>query len=197
VRYVIAGIITAAMLAAGAQAQAQAPSGTVVVATKDGAALAAGHVRASGTISAVDKETRTVTITGDAGRVIDIEASPEVKNFDKLATGQRVDFEYVEAVTLELKKGEGVVVGRTDQAEAKSAAPGSMPAAVRGRETRITAEVVALDAEKRSVKLKGPNREVELEIPDAEQFARIAVGDHIEATYTEAFAIAVTPASAP
>ena len=42
--------------------------------------------------------------------------------------------------------------------------------------------------------VKGPKRTVELKVKDPEQLKLIAKGDQIEATFTEAMAISVTPA---
>jgi hypothetical protein len=39
-----------------------------------------------------------------------VTAGPEVKNFDKLKVGDQVDLQYIEALTLELKKGGGMAV---------------------------------------------------------------------------------------
>ena len=59
---------------------------------------------------------------------------------------------------------------------------------------KITAEVVALDAKTQVVTLRGPKRTVDLKVRDPEQFKLIAKGDRVEATYTEAMAVAVEPA---
>jgi hypothetical protein len=45
------------------------------------------------------------------------------------------------------------------------------------------------------VTLKGPQRTIEVKARDPEQFKLIKKGDQIQATYTEAMAIAVTPAA--
>ena len=42
--------------------------------------------------------------------------------------------------------------------------------------------------------LKGPQRTVDLVVKDPEQFKLIAKGDQVEATYTQALALAVEPA---
>jgi hypothetical protein len=47
---------------------------------------------------------------------------------------------------------------------------------------------------KQTVTLRGPNRTVELKIPDPAQFKRVAKGDQVEATYTQAVAVVVEPA---
>ncbi|HQR10595.1 MAG TPA: hypothetical protein PLW68_04630, partial [Casimicrobiaceae bacterium] len=62
-----------------------------------------------------------------------------------------------------------------------------------GRQVTIVADVVGVDAAKQVVTLKGPQRTVELKVRDPEQFKLIAKGDQVEATYTQALAIAVAP----
>jgi hypothetical protein len=55
----------------------------------------------------------------------------------------------------------------------------------------VVAEVVAKDAKKRTVTLRGPRQTVELKAPRAEQLKLVAAGDRVEATYTEATAISI------
>ena len=57
----------------------------------------------------------------------------------------------------------------------------------------IVADVVAVDAAKQTVTLKGPS-DRRPRIPDPEQFKRIAKGDQVEAKFSQAFAVAVEPA---
>ena len=57
----------------------------------------------------------------------------------------------------------------------------------------IVADVVGVDPAKQVVTLKGPQRTVDLKIPDPEQFKRIAKGDQVEATFAQALALAVEP----
>jgi len=120
-------------------------------------------------------------------------AGPDVKNFDNLKVGDQVKADYTEAVTLELKKGGGLVVQRTDKAAVAGAKPGELPAGAGGRQVTIVADVVAVDAAKQTIALKGPQRTVELQIPNPEQFKKISKGDQVEATFTQAVAIAVQP----
>jgi len=48
-----------------------------------------------------------------------------------------------------------------------------------------------------TVTLRGPTRVVDLGVHDAAQFKLAAVGDQVEATYTEAVAISVEAAGEP
>jgi len=173
---------------------AGAQTGSAMVGTAPGAAVAAQEVKITATITAIDKSTRDVTLKGPEGNLVTVTAGPEVKNFDQLKVGDKVDLQYLEALTLELKKGGGMIVGRTEKAGAASAMPGEKPAAGAGRQVTIVADVVALDPAKQIVTLKGPQRTVDLRIADPEQFKRIAKGDQVEAKYTQAVALTVEPA---
>jgi Cu/Ag efflux protein CusF len=189
---VLAIAIAIAVAFAGAAA---AQSGAVVAGSAPGKAGIAETLKITGTIAAIDKATRDVTLKGPQGGEITVTAGPDVKNFDSLKVGDQVALQYVEALTLELKKGGGLVVQRTEAAAGAAAKPGERPAGAVGRQVTIVADVVAVDAAKQMVTLRGPQRTVELRIRDAEQFKRIAKGDQVEATFTQAVALAVEPAA--
>jgi hypothetical protein len=59
------------------------------------------------------------------------------------------------------------------------------------RRVTVAADVVAKDAARRTVTLRGPKQTVELKAPSAEQFKLVQVGDRVEATYTEPAAISI------
>ncbi len=185
------GIIAAATIAMPVAAQ----TGAVVAGSAPGKGVVAQTVQITATITKIDPATRDVTLKGPQGNEITVTAGPDVKNFASLKVGDQVNLRYVEALTLELKKGGGLVVQRTEQAGAAGAKPGAQPAGAVGREIKVVADVVAVDPAKQIVTLRGPQRTVELRIPDPEQFKRIAKGDQVEATYTQALAIAVEPAA--
>jgi Cu/Ag efflux protein CusF len=172
-----------------------AQTGGVAVATAPGKGAVAETVKVEATISAIDKATRAVTLKSAKGEELTVTAGPEVKNFDQMKVGDVVTVEYLRALALELKKGGGLIVQRTEQAGGAAAKPGEKPAGAVGRQVKVVADVVDLDPARQTVKLKGPQRTVELHIADAEQFKRVAKGDQVEATFTEAVAIAVTPAA--
>lgn len=182
-------------LTAALGAPAGAQTGAAVVGTAPGKAAAAESVKITATITAIDKTAREVTLKGPQGNEVTLTAGPAVKNFDAMKVGDQVKAEYVEALTLELKKGGGLIVQRTEKAGVAGAKPGERPAAAGGRQITIVADVIGVDPAKQTIALKGPQRTVELRIPNPEQFKRIAKGDQVEATYTQAVALAVDPAA--
>jgi len=172
---------------------ATAQSGTAVMGAGPGTAAMAQTINVTATITAIDKAKREVTLKGPQGNLFDVTAGPEVKNFDNLKVGDQVDMRYAEAVTMELKKGGGMIVSRTEQKGGAGAKPGATPAGVMGREVTIVADVVAVDPAKQMITLKGPVHSIDLRIDDPEQFKRIAKGDQVEAKFTQALAVSVEP----
>jgi Cu/Ag efflux protein CusF len=193
-RRLVASTAVAVLSALSVPAFAQ--TSAVAASSSPGKGAVAETVKVAATITAIDKATRGVTLKGPKGDELMITAGPEVKNFDQMKVGDQVTVEYVRALALELKKGGGLVVQRTEQAGAVGAKPGERPAGAVGREVKVVADVVGVDPATQTVTLKGPQRTVELKIADPEQFKRVAKGDQVEATFTEAIAIAVTPAAA-
>src|SRR5215831_2894315 len=183
----VASIVVSVAFAASAFAQ----TGAVAVGSEPGKAGIAQTVKLTGTITAIDPATRDVTIKGSQGNEVVVTAGPEVKNFANMKVGDQVDAQYVEALTLELKKGGGMPVARTEQTGGVKAKEGEKPGAAVGRQVTIVADVVAVDPAKQTVTLKGPKQTVDLKVADPEQFKLIKVGDQVQATYTQALAIAV------
>jgi Cu/Ag efflux protein CusF len=187
-------LVLAAALSLALAASANAQTGGAVVGTAPGKAVMAETVKVTATITAIDKASRDVTLKGPQGNSMTVTAGPDVKNFDKLKVGDQVDIQYIEALTLELKKGGGLVVGRTETADKVGAKKGEQPGGAVGRQVTIVADVVAVDPARQIVTLKGPKQTVDLRIADPEQFKRIAKGDQVEAKYTQAVALSVEAA---
>jgi hypothetical protein len=185
------GVLVLAFVLAGHAVAQQ----TVVAGTAPGKGGVAQITQVTATITAINPSTREVTLKAPDGKEVVVTAGPEVKNFNMMKVGDTVTAQYVDALTLELKKGGGYTVGRTEQTGAMAAKPGEQPAGAVGRQVTIIADVIDVNPDKQSVTLRGPNRTVELVVSDPEQFKRVAKGDQVEATFTEAVAISVAPAA--
>ena len=188
-------IVTAIVIASAVASAAVAQTGGVVAETAPGKAGVAQTIKITATITAIDKATRDITLKGPQGNEVVVTAGPDVKNFDNMKVGDQVNAQYVEALTLELKKGGGMTVARSDQGGVLEAKPGQKPGGVAGRQVTIVADVVDVNPAKQSITLRGPKRTVELVVSDPAQFKLIAKGDQVEAKYTQALAIAVEPAA--
>jgi len=187
-------IFTIVTLAVALSGAAHAQTTTTVAGSAPGAVGVVQSVDVAATITAIDAASRVVTLKGPQGRELSVVAGPEVKNFAQLKVGDIVNIKYAEALTLELRKGGGKPVAWTERDGAAAAKPGAMPGAVIGRQISVVGDVIAVDAAAKIVTVKGPKRTVELKVQDPEQLKLIKKGDQIEATFTEAVAVAVTPA---
>jgi len=192
------GPITVAMLAASvvfAASAQQAPTTSSSVAVAPGKAVATSTTTASAVIVSIDATYRIVTLKTASGKVVEVVAGPEVKNFDQLKVGQKVKAAYSEALSLELKKGGGKPLTVTEKGGAASAAPGAKPGAAGARQVTVLADVVKVDTKAHLVTLRGPaGNQVDLKVEDPEQLKNIKKGDQVEAVYTEAVAVTVEPA---
>ena len=193
-------ILAAASLAPAAllaQPVDPADGGATIVATAPGKGVAERVAQVTASVEAIDSATRTVTLKGAAGDTVTVLVGPEVRNFDRIQVGDRVVVRYLEALTLELKKRGTEERERTDRDVTERAPPGERPAAIGAHEVHVVADVIAVDPLTQTVRLRGPTRVVDLRVDDPEQFKLVAVGDQVEATFTEAVAISVEPATEP
>jgi Cu/Ag efflux protein CusF len=121
-------------------------------------------------------------------------AGPEIKNFDQLKVGDKVNAQYVRALSLELKKAGEATATSGSTMGAATAPVGSKPGAAAGAQVTVVADVVAVDSKAHLVTLRGPKGNmVDLNVKDPKQLALIKVGDKVEAVYTEALAVHVEP----
>ena len=196
-RITILAVAVAATHSTLAFGQASKPEGMAVVGTAPGKGAAAQVVKASATVDAVDAKTRAITLKLANGEKRTIVAGDQVKNFDQIHVGDTVTVGYVEALTLELKKGGKEVVHRTEKTAMERSKPGEKPGGAMGREITAVADVVNVDEQKKLVSVKNKEGKIiDLNIRDPEQLKLIKKGDQIQATYTEALAISVDPTPA-
>lgn len=195
---VFALALVAAVFAATALAQQPGVTGGAVVASEPGKAAVVQAAEISAQVVAVDKATRTLTLKGPKGNVVDIVAGDEVKNFDQIKLGDFVVARYAQALTLELRKTRAAAGDVTVREEAAKAKPGERPAVAGARQVTAIADVTAVDPQKSTITLKGPRgNEVTLNVQNPEQFKVVKKGDQVEVTYTEALALSVEPAPKP
>jgi len=190
--------LIAAPFATTALAQKPDAGGAAVVASEPGKVVVAGTVEVSAKVVAINKGTRTLTLKGPSGDVVDLAASTDVKNFDQIKVGDFVVARYARALTLELRKTKGNAGDVTVSEGAATAKPGERPAAGGAREVTAIATVTAVDPKKKTISLKGPNgKVVMLDVKNPDQFKVVKKGDQVQVTYTEALVLSVEPAAKP
>lgn len=170
--------------AALAEAPAAAPKGEAVIASVD----------VTATVTKVDQATREVTLKKDDGQEYSFVASDDVKNLAQVKPGDVVTVTYAEALAYEVKKG-GTAVDPAMVVAGGSAEPGMKPEAAIARQTTVTVLITAIDPKVPTVTFKGPagnTRTIKVRHP--EKLEGVSVGDTVEITYTEAFAVKVEEA---
>ena len=192
--FIIAAIALGGPLA---HAQPKAPQRSTGVASEPGKAAAVSFVEATATVVAINTATRTVTLKRADGHLVEVFCGDEVKNFAQISVGDNVKVSYQEALTLELKKTRAPLAA-SGTTGAVRAEPGARPGAAVGREITVLADVVAVDPKKSTITLKGPaGNVVELKVQNPDHFKVVKKGDQVEVVYSEALAVAVTPAPKP
>jgi len=190
-------LIAAAFSTAAIAEKPRAGEGAAIVSEPGKAAIVQG-VKISAQVIGIAKETRTITLKGPKGKVVDIVAGDKVRNFDQIKLGDMVVVRYVEALTLELKKAASASGEVTVVEEVKRAKAGEQPGVAGGRKVSALAEVVAVDPKASTITIKGPRgNEVTLDVLNPDQFKVVKKGDQIEVTYTEAIALSVESAAKP
>jgi hypothetical protein len=148
--------LVSAMFATAVLAQQPSAISSTTVASEPGRAAVVRKVETSAQVVGIEKATRTVTLKGPKGDVVDIVASDDVKNFDQIQVGDLVVARYVEAVTLELRKigaSSGALSVREEAAKAKL---GERPAVAGSRQATAVADVTAVDPQRSTITLRGP-----------------------------------------
>jgi len=192
---VVAALLASASLCVFAQDKPAADS-VVVGATAPGQVALAHTTRITATVVAVDAANRKVTLKGPRGNKLPLTVGPAVRNLDKVKVGDLIAVEYVEALTLTLKKdGKELRGGNVSEVGARSEA-GAPPAGAVARQLEVTADVTAVNKKKQTITLKGPEQTIDLPVRDPEQLKLVKVGDQVQAVYTEALALGLEPAAA-
>jgi Cu/Ag efflux protein CusF len=183
----------AALLAMAPAAWAQQES--MEMSKAPGTATIKGTRTVTATVQDIDPATRTVMLKTPNGKVVEVEVGDEARNFDQLKVGDIVTAVYREALTLSLKKGGGGTPSVEETPSMERTPAGAKPGGTLGRQVKIVADVVAVNPKTRMVTLKGPKgNTLDLTVEDPAQFAKIKMGDQVDAVYTEALAISVEPA---
>jgi len=144
------------------------------------------------TIVAVDRDDRSITIKDPDGNLHDIELTDDVKNFAELHPGDKIVTEIYAGLAMSLAEPGQEYADRTAHQVAVSE-PGQPPQIVNVDMAQTLAEISAINRTTREVTVTGPRgKSVTLVVPEnIERFDTIKVGDKVNATYIEAFAIAV------
>jgi hypothetical protein len=156
-------------------------------------------ITSSATVEAVDPATRAITLRDTTdGSLFTVTAAPEVRNFDQIEPGDRVELDFLESIVLELADpaddGEPMaLVGGMRAPE------GERPGGAAIVSTSAVVEVVSYDADTGFATFRMPDGAVRRATlpPSLRAFAAARrPGDRVLVSITDAVAVSVTPADA-
>ena len=156
-------------------------------------AVAAGTVSVTATVADIDYETRRVTLKMEDGDTETLTVGEAAHNFNQVKKGDKVRFDYVEAVAVDVQKAAGPL-GKSAEVQLDRAPKGAAPGGVITQTIRVTTSVEDIDYAKRTVKLMGPEGNViKLKVSDAvKRLDDVKKGDHVVVVYKEALAVSVS-----
>jgi len=141
-------------------------------------------------VEAIDAATRTVTLKKPDGTFVGVAAGPDIKRFEEIKVGDKVNARYYENVVVRLKQpGEGEVDSRVT---GTTGAGQELPGGTKARQLTITATIAAIDMTTPSVTFTGPNGwKYMSKVQDTEALAKVKVGDKVEIVWTEAVLVSL------
>jgi hypothetical protein len=150
-------------------------------------------VHATVVVTSIDKANRKLTFKKPSGEKETISVASDVKAFDHLKVGDKIDVDYMESVALQM-----LPPGTKPTATERTARGGDMGAHGSAREVTASAEIISVDAATNKVTFKGPRgvRTVEVQDPSLQaKLPSLKPGQVVQLTYTEAMAASIQPAS--
>jgi hypothetical protein len=145
------------------------------------------------TVTAIDKSARMLTVKNESGDMRSIQVPAEIKTFDKVKKGDKIDIDYTESIALSMLPPGTKLSATEKEAMARSGKGSGMS----GKQVSISAEVLEVDAANNKVIFKGPKGNARVvNVTDPEMQAKLPSlkpGQVVQFTYTEAVAVSLQP----
>ncbi len=149
-------------------------------------------ITASAKVLKIDQRTRKVTLEMPDGSQRTVTVGEEVRNLPQVKAGDTVNVGFFESIVYQVRKPGSATPGVVVAQDAVRAEPGSRPGAAGAQVTTLTATITAVDKKAGTVTLTGPDGEATVIKPqDPTILSRVAAGELVEITLTEAIAVSV------
>ena len=154
-------------------------------------AIEVDAITATSKVTAVDPSKRTVTLTNDAGESNTYKLGKNVRNFDQIKVGDQVRATLLESVAVVVRKSNAPA----DAAEGRlvAVAPkGAKPGVIMAKAREITAKIVSVDTQARTVTVEGPmGGKPTIKVGPKVNLDELQQGDDVTLRVTDALAINV------
>ena len=192
IKFAPIALVAATVFTLPAVVMAQAPGAAKPVVV-DAAVVDNIYQLYEGVVTKIDKKTRTIYFKNNEGESKFV-AGPEIKNFDQIKKGDRLNVTYELAVAIELikTKSDGIrsKVETTNETASKA---GEKPARTISNTTTIIADIVAVDRTKNLVSVKGPSGKVTVvTVKNPALMADVNIGEQVKVIYFDAMAASIT-----
>ena len=152
------------------------------------------EVEMQGTVTAINAETREITLMGSDGGLQTITAGEAVERFDEIAVDDVLKFDFITYLKAEFRAPTEEEVAEPLQmmAEAGKAPEGMDPAGVIGAVVKAVVTIEALNRPFMLATVKGPGGNyVSIPMEDEELMTEMRIGQVLILTYAEAMAISL------
>jgi len=150
-------------------------------------------VHTTATVSKIDHGNRELTLKMQGGEEMPLQVPTEVKGFDALQVGSKVDVDYYRSWTVSMAP-----TGSKPTMNERRGRMVDEGGGVRGREVSLSAEVVAVDPAANTVTFKGPKgnlRTINVQSPALqEKLSSLKPGQVVQFDWVEAVAASIKPA---
>jgi Cu/Ag efflux protein CusF len=149
----------------------------------------AGVAEVQARVVGIDAASNSVTLRGPAGRVVEVAVNPQIGDVSKLKLGDTVNIEYRNALLMRAVKAKPTDI--RERIETDAAIPASGGVSATARTVEVFATITHIDAKKRKVTLRGPDRTVTLDVGPDVSLKGLKAGDMVHAQFESATAVQV------
>ncbi len=183
----VATVMFSAALMTGVAGAVEMESSVTAI---EGGALRVDTISASAIIKAIDAKTREITFEKADGETDVFTAGPEVRNFDQLAVGDKVNVKLTEAAAIYL--GKDAAPSADAGAAMARAEIGATPGGAVMGAAQVTAIVTELNVEKRKATLKLSDGKIRrINVREGIDLTKVKVGDSVTIAIVQGIAIDV------
>jgi len=144
----------------------------------------------SGVVEAIEAQSRSVTIRKPDGTVVTTVAGPEVKRFEEIKVGDKVNARYYENLVIRVKPpGEPAVDKDVKDAIASAQ---TLPGGTKARQRTLTCTITAIDLDTPTITFTSANGwKYTSKVRDKANLAAVKVGDKVDIIWTDALLVSL------
>jgi Cu/Ag efflux protein CusF len=137
----------------------------------------------TGTVAAINTETRLMTVKTPDGTFEVLEIPPEVTRIDGIKIGDKVSIAQTHFMMVDIEKGRDAGAIGSFEKTTTEPEPGEKPAGTLVTRRKVLGKVEAVDRAASLVTIRGPKESVTLAVKDASILDDLKPGDGVIATY--------------